>query len=355
MHIRKAQFWTRAWLAGFPILLIPVASAVAQNVAPLFTDTELLEVTITAPFEQIMDVRSEDAEHAGSLQYTETDGSEKSLVLQVRVRGKYRARKEVCDFAPLRLNFKKKEVRDTVFDGQNKVKLVTHCENAGSSHEQYIIKEYLTYQFLQAMTDLSFHTRLLRITYVDSESRSKTRTKYGFIIEHESDLSDRLDLALAQQKSVEIEQLEPLQTNLFTVFAYFIGNTDFSATLGPSKEFCCHNAVLLEPEPGLILPVPYDFDLAGMVDAPYAAPNPKYEIDEVTDRLYRGLCRDTHLLEQTLQMFTEKRPVFHSLVDEQQELRSGHKRKMKRYIDEFYRTIRDPKLIERKLIRTCAG
>lgn len=343
--------WTVLTISGFP--LINVAAASAADTAPLFSSTEALEVTITAPLDRIMSARSEDEEHESTLTYVNEDAENVELTVNVRVRGKFRARHDICDFAPLRLNFKKKQVKGTLFEDQDKVKLVTHCENSGAEHEQNVLKEYLTYQFLAKLTDLSFRTRLLRVTYIDSDGEHQTRTKYGFIIEHEDDLAERLDAHLAMVKSATMDNLDAAQGNLFAVFSYFIGNTDFSAQLGPKEEYCCHNAVLLTRDPGIYLPVPYDFDLSGMVDAPYAAPNPKYDIKRVTDRLYRGLCRDIDTLPDTLRQFVDLRETFETMVDEQDGLRLREKAVMKGFIDDFYDDIKNDKLIERNLIQNC--
>jgi hypothetical protein len=40
------------------------------------------------------------------------------------------------------------------------------------------------------------------------------------------------------------------------------------------------------------LQFPYDFDHAGIVDAPYAGPAPELEMPDVRTRMYRGFCED---------------------------------------------------------------
>lgn len=37
--------------------------------------------------------------------------------------------------------------------------------------------------------------------------------------------------------------------------------------------------------------VPYDFDWASLVNAPYAIPNAKLDLESIHDRLYRGYLR----------------------------------------------------------------
>ena len=80
------------------------------------------------------------------------------LPLKVRPRGK--SRRERCSFIPLELNFKRKALAGTVFDGQNKLKLVTHCGRSMAS-SGYLASELLVYRLLNYLTDYSFRVRAL--------------------------------------------------------------------------------------------------------------------------------------------------------------------------------------------------
>jgi hypothetical protein len=336
------------------VALLPLSTAHADSSIPLFSNDWLIEATIEAPFDDIMRQRSEDFEPAGTFTYLDADGKSHQLDIKVRSRGHFRADKEICDFAPLRLNFKKKQTADTEFAGQDKLKLVTHCTNIGRHHEQLILREYLAYRFLSALTDKAFGARLMRITYVDSEGESKTRTKYAFLIEDDAQVARRNNLGPANVQSLVFSQIEPAQTNLVTVFSYFIGNTDFSAIRGPKDQNCCHNVMLLNGKTGLFVPVPYDFDFSGLVDAPYASPNPRFDIRRVTTRLYRGLCRNNELLPATFALFEQHRQDIQSLVDNLEPLDGKNRKELNRYIASFYETIADKALVEREFIRECS-
>jgi hypothetical protein len=91
-----------------------------------------------------------------------------------------------------------------------------------------------------------------------------------------------------------------------------------------------------------------------MVNPPYASPNPRFGIERVTERYYRGLCRDTGTLDATFQLFIERREHLYSLVDGMDGLSKRHNRRMKSFMDRFYRDISDPKRVQRKFIRTCS-
>ena len=62
--------------------------------------------------------------------------------------------------------------------------------------------------------------------------------------------------------------------------------------------------------------MPYDFDLAGLVNARYAYPDSKLRIKRVTQRLYRGLCTDRDTLRGALRAVTSKRDEILAVVGE---------------------------------------
>jgi hypothetical protein len=99
------------------------------RVARLFADDSLLAVTIEAPLTTLMKDRPDEQYLDGMFSFTGDDGEEKTVELKLRTRGKYRREKKHCDFAPIRLNFRETQVEGTVFAGQDKLKMVTHCRS----------------------------------------------------------------------------------------------------------------------------------------------------------------------------------------------------------------------------------
>ncbi len=214
------------------------------------------------------------------------DGEQHSI--KVRVRGNSRAR--VCSFPPLRLNFEKDETEGTVFSAQNKLKLVTHCRKSDEA-EKNILQEYAAYKIFNLISDVSYRVRLLRMTYADSddESGDNTLERYGFVIESGNELAARTGGEMLRLEGVPRRLIDEDQAAAVFVFQYLIGNTDWSFVADKDKDTCCHNGDLLERSSRFYY-VPYDFDLAGLVDARYAYPDPSLRIRKVTQRLYRGLC-----------------------------------------------------------------
>ena len=344
-------------LAILPLLAAPAASgAASQTPHPLFADDSLLEATIDAPISTLMDVRPDKAELKGSLSYTRPDGKPERLSIRLRTRGNFRRDKKNCDFAPIRLNFKKGEVRNTLFDGQDKLKLVTHCQSYEVGYEELVFREYLAYALFRELTDISYGVRLMRITYFDTEKDSDL-TRFGFVIEDDKDVAKRNGLERNDFRFLAHEDHERRRQNLVHLFEYMIGNTEYSLVNPEPGKNCCHNADILAASDGPpYLALPYDFDFSGLVNAPYAEPNPKYPIRSVRTRFYKGRCSNNDLLPETLQLFRDRREDLFGAIDELRGI-SGTSdraaRSVRSYVKAFFRIIEDPEAVRKRMIENC--
>lgn len=328
-----------------------------ENVAatqPLFATHDVMTVRIEAPFTTLMRQQPDEEYLDGTFSYIDKSGQEVTLDLKLQTRGRYRRNKETCNFSPIRLNFRKGQVEGTEFANQDKLKLVTHCQTRRSNFEQLLLREYLAYRILQTLTDNSFGARLMQITYVDNERDGESITKYGFVIEDEDLLADRLGLVAYEERGIKEEELQPEQTSLVAVYQYLIGNTDFSLILGPVDSSCCHNVVLFSQGGAPYTPIPYDFDFSGIVDAPYAEPNPRFKLRNVKDRRFRGRCPHNGLLDDSFAYFREMEPEIRALVTGLEGLDDRNRKQIEKYMDAFYKDITDPKAKERKFTSKCA-
>ena len=339
-------------LACLFLLATPGSVSAEDGVDPLFASDELLQVEIEAPFDMLAKKRPDEEEFPGKFRYTSVDGELVELDIVIRTRGRLRRNREICAFPPLRLNFKKKQVADTLFDKQDKVKLVSHCRNHDRAYEQAVVAEYLVYRMFNLLTERSFRARLLRVDYVFSDKKRNIEN-YAVLIEPKERLEKRLDGKTTKTERVKIPELQPEDLNLVSMFQYFIGNTDFSPIASVPDKDCCHNQILLKRKEGLHLTVPYDFDQAGMVDAPHAVPNPRFDIESPRDRLYRGRCVNNEHLPATLDLFRDKRAAIESLIGDQAELDQKKSRSMLRFVNSFYATINDQPRLERSIIEKC--
>ena len=338
------------------ILSFPSAdAALAQDSKesdPLFASHETLAVVIEAPFEGLTTNRPNREEEPGKFRIAAVDGAAVEFDVAVRTRGKSRRDRKVCGFPPMRLNFKKSQTKGTLLDNQDKLKLVTHCQDDSLRYEQAVISEYLAYRVLNLLTDASFRVRLLRITYVYTDNSRRQET-FAILIESEEHLSDRLGAKQAKVAKASVADIRPHDLNLTSVFQYLLGNTDFSPIAVANDEDCCHNQALLAPDEGLYFSVPYDFDQTGWVNARHARPNPRFRLNSVRQRLYRGRCVNNAVLDDTLQRFRDARDEIAALIDEQAELTPDTQRYLRKFSDRFYVVINDPRRVERHLIKSC--
>ncbi len=338
-----------------PLLASLSTEALAAEPDPLFESDEPLTISIAGPFTTLMRERPDEEELDGTASWTEADGTEVEVSVQLRTRGNYRRDASTCPFAPIRLDFRGSEVEGTLFDGQDKLKLVTHCRERSTKYEQLVIREYLTYRMLNAITELSYRVRLLRITYVDTEGQRDARETWAFVIEHRDRLARRTGFDALEVESASIEDLDPEYTNITSVFHYLIGNTDFSPISAAEGDTCCHNTQPFTAEDGTVHSIPYDFDMSGMINAPYAAPNPRFRLRDVRQRLYRGRCRFNEHLPATLTLFQDARETIYGLVADEPNLTGPNRRSMSSFVDSFYRTIDNPRNVQRRLTDACIG
>tara|TARA_Y100000031_G_scaffold114598_1_gene126743 strand:+ start:620 stop:1006 length:387 start_codon:yes stop_codon:yes gene_type:complete len=99
----------------------------AADPDPLFQSSETLEITLTAQIDEIDDTRDKDTEYEGTLSYLDAAGTEIILDASFSVRGNWRLDKRNCRYAQLWGNLRRSQVAGTIFENQNRLKLVVQC------------------------------------------------------------------------------------------------------------------------------------------------------------------------------------------------------------------------------------
>jgi len=355
LRLRKEAMSLPRWTLLTAIGFLMFSAALAQETRtadPLFQSNELLEVRIIAPMRTLLVERPFEEELPGKLQYTNSADEAVEFDIKVRTRGRFRRMEKVCRFPPIRLNFKKSQTKGTLFHKQNKVKVVTDCQNS-SRYEQVLIREYIAYRILNIISDTSFRVRPLRITYSDSEGKNRDDVRYGFVIEHRDRLAKRLAKPTLNIPKTTVKMLHPEYTNLISMYHYLIGNTDFSPIVGGSGESCCHNHRLFGVEDELIWSIPYDFDQAGLVDAPHAGPSENFKLRTVKQRLYRGRCVNNEQIPATIATYIAKREEILKVVEEVDVANGRSVKSMRKYIEGFYSILVSERKVEREFIKRC--
>ena len=321
------------------------------SASPLFDDNSILEVELRGPLHDLYSNKND--KEREQLPFTlVADGIEHDV--KVRVRGK--SRLEICFFPPLRLNFKKTTVSETLFAGQDKLKLVTHCSRSRYSDSD-ILEEYAAYRILNELTEIGYRVRLLHIRYVDTDRQAVglDQPRYAFLIEPIEQLAERNQGKPVEKTGVALKWLEPEYAALIYVHQYLIGNTDWSLGVPRDQEFCCHNVSLIEID-SLLYPVPYDFDMSGLVDARYAAPDEDLtRISRVTQRLYRGYCTDKDILRDTLHLIRENKADIIKIINELPLLTQRNKNKKINYLERAFDAAENEERLIKRFESHCLG
>lgn len=272
--------------------------------------------------------------HPATLTYLDSiRGGNQTLPVAVMVRGNFRRNATNCAFPPLYLDFPKKKTRETPFAGLNKLKLVTHCQG-----DEYVLREFLLYKLYNLLTAVSFRARLARVAYVDSLRKRPTETRWAFLIEDDGEVLRRNQLAERPQ-GLPATEADSLSMVRLAVFEFMIGNIDWSVAYR-------HNIRLGTPRAGgRPLPMPYDFDHAALVDAPYAQYADRSGEDAMPTRAYRGPLYPGWLLKQVFAEFIALKPQIYTVYQTEKRLNRGYIAQSITYLDSFYALIRDPNAV----------
>ena len=327
------------------LLLSTYAALYSQNVKKLFESDSILEISITLPLKQVVNDTKERKLYASKLSYSLTGGTVIDHDINIKVRGKTRTLKQICTFPPLELKFKKENTKNSIFEDQKKIKLVTHCQK-DKIYEEYLQKEYIVYKMYQKVSPYSFNVRLCHITYIDANKPTQQSSHYGFLIERLKDVAKRNDMSVFKDSIRNRTAINKDNLDKLTLFEFLIGNLDWSIT----KE---HNMKLIVGKKGsLPLAVPYDFDYAGMVDIPYAVPPTGSGISDVKTRVFTGFCRRDGYGEK-VEFYKSIREDLYKEVNGANFLSGKTINNMNKYLDSFYKILDDPKAVDKKINKAC--
>jgi len=333
----------------------PLASQTAAGGAkPLFVSNEMITLRIEAPFADLIREAPNSKTPFPATLILE-GGARETHAIMLSPRGKSRRNTEICSFPPLRVAFDEKPGDASLFDGQKRLKLVTHCRRT-STFQQYLLLEYNAYRLLNIMTPASLRVRLAEIEYVDSVKGKTVVTRKGFFIEDTDDTAKRNGVKEIDIDDITVSQLDPMAAARYALFQYMIGNLDWSMHNAIADDDCCHNTKLIggRTEPlSALTPVPYDFDHSGLVDTPYAAVPVSVPVRSVRTRRYRGFCAHNEAAILAASTLLAKRHEVEAVFDETPGLKSSTARKAKRFLNKFFGDIKDRETIEKRLLKYC--
>lgn len=292
---------------------------------------EIVQMQIEADLTDLIENRAAEIEQEGVLQVVSTSGLSESHPVKISLRGK--TRREVCSFPPLRLNFKKGLLEEAGLADHDKYKLVTHCVD----DSELVLKEYMAYQLYNQLTKYSFRARLVELTYVDRGGKIETFQQHALLLENYGEMAARLGAERMPDKLPKNTRVPNEAYQRLVLFQYMIGNTDWNL-------FKQHNIKWLRTEEGAI-PVPYDFDFSGLVNAPYAKPHPSLPIDSVRQRYLQWRGQDKSQLAGMLQELREKQADLVKVCQEFETLSASEKEEMMNYLNDFFNTVDQTDLV----------
>ncbi len=316
------------------LLLLPLA-ALAANPKTIFTQLqhpEVREITLRTDLAGLLDNRSgEIRDFKSQLEYESGKGQAQAIPLKISVRGKFRLRS--CEFPPLRLNFDKDDLKARGLGRHDKLKLVTHCLDDRAGSKDNVLREYLAYRLYNLLTPNSYRVQLVRIRYVDSEGRLSAFHRYGFLIEDTDEMAERIGGEECEDcMNPAPGQLDRKAENLHAFFQYFIGNTDYSVSM-------VRNLKLVRRPNGQLVPVGYDFDFSGLVNASYAVPQPAVGQLTVQQRVFLGFQAEDSIMLETLELFRARREVLLAEVRGFKLLNQTSRAEVEQYLQSFYTEI----------------
>lgn len=243
-----------------------------QSALDYLTPEEGASLTLELDLTELINNKNTKTYFPGSL--TAPDG--KMLKVEVRPRGKFRRR--ICEVPPLKLKFPKKELRAAQLDTFNEIKLVVPCFDDPRG-EELLLREYVAYRMFERLNpQYSVRARLVKITFRDRHVEQFKSPVYCILLEHEEQLAARLGGQIAAAYSLTPDSLHTEQAAQTAMFQYLIGNTDWGI-------HDARNVHMFRPaNGGKIRLIPYDFDFAGLVNAPYASPNAESGLKNVRER-----------------------------------------------------------------------
>ena len=307
-------------------------------------DEPPLAVTLTTNIKKIRGDKGDTGPwRDAKLSYVD-DGKPIVIPIKIKTRGIWR--KKNCEFPPIRLNFARETSTGTVFYGLDRPKLVSYCRDE-DMYENYVLQEFQLYRIYNKLTPMSHRARLVKMTYADEGGKVQA-TRSAIILEEPSVMAERLGLSLVKEKGAGPDFMEPHHGALVGVFEYFIGNTDFSI-------FALHNIELLSQPDGNVIPVPMDFDFSGVVNARYATPDPKVQINSVRERIFRGYCVATEEYPKVFDQFRQGKDAIYALYQDQigKLMKKDYLDGTLKYYDEFFKTINDSRGANREIVKAC--
>ena len=264
------------------------------------------------------------------------DGKEFNFTTSFELGGK--TRRKVCKMPPVKLNIKKKELALQGFSKElDKSKIVFQC-NTSKSMAEAIKMEKVLYDLYAVVSPYARRSKMIKV-----EIQGEKKTFDAFLLEDDDDFEVRTGTKILKNKTIATTALNREEYVKMCMFQYMISNADWSARKG-------HNTDLYRRlEDNSLIVVPYDFDYSGIINNTYAVAPENLPIERVTQRYFMDKNIKIEELTMCINHFLEKEEMMYSTIQEASFLSDGSKKKLTKFINEFYKIIRNEKKVKRMI------
>ncbi len=324
-----------------------VADATAANpvLSPfqMLSQYDSLEVWLEMEVKKVRRERNPEVWHPATFKIQKGGATLREFAVQVQPRGNNR--RATCDMPPLKIRFPlDSQLPDSLRETYT-LKMVAPCK-LGANLEALVLKECLLYELYGLLTPESFKTKIASVTLKDRYKKNAPAPVFCFFIETEAELADRLHYKTIKPKVMSPRGLDAAAFDRVCVFQYMIGNTDWTT-------YNRHNMRLLISNESAVIAIPYDFDYAGAVDAPYAVPQEGAPIESVQQRYFFGLCRPEGEYQRTFDLFLSKKAAILQRCDDFPYLPKNARQDLKKFVASFFPILENPRSARREILEHC--
>ncbi|MEL6864157.1 MAG: hypothetical protein AAFP19_07055 [Bacteroidota bacterium] len=334
----------RLYFSSIPLLFFSLSSFCQDAVSTkltffdhLYKANSVQKWQLQTNMSKLISAKNEDSYHKGHLTIQQMDTTYE-YKMRLRVRG--RSRRYLCDLPPLKLEFRKKDLRKAGFLEIDDLKLVTHCQSS-NPRNQAVVREYLMYRMYALLDSLSYRVQALKLRYIDTKNKQPEVDGHAFIIEPAEELAIHRHCELLDQMGMTFDSIDTHSALLFSLFQYMIGNTDWQLDVQRNL------TIFRRASDGHRLLVPYDFDQSALVNTPYAKPNPNVGQTYLKQRVYMGPIVEWSITKPVVDLFLEQEKAFYDLIKQETRLSNQSKKEMTRYLNSFFKTIKNQKRLKR--------
>jgi hypothetical protein len=273
------------------------------------------------------------------------------VVHEVRVKARGNIRKTVCHRPMFWVNIRHAGIEAEDLTDVVKMKMVIRCKSS-NTYDDYVLREYLTYQIWNLLSPYSFNTRLVKLKIIDTGRKNKESEDWAFLIEPEAMMADRNNCMPIKNDRLSLRTVDKEWMDKVAIFSYMVGQSDYSVTGR-------HNLkILTSKEYGTtgFIPVPYDFDYCGLVNTEYAIPGETLEsigLSSVRERYYLGACRSEEVYKKNVDWLASYRDEIIDLIRSFEYLDESEKEDLLDYIGSYYKESEQSWFLGRSIDATC--